>query len=130
MTTSPPVRPQPRLRRFPHLTAVLVIAGASLGAIAVPWLQGESRPSPEASAEPGIWTVPSDACADSEVLEAVDRALLANTEGPENSLLATPDEVDVDARDRQARAWQGLGQEELAFQHCLRLQQTNESPSP
>lgn len=125
------MRPRPRLRRFPHLTAVLVIAGASLmlSAIAVPWLQGESRP-PEASAEPGIWTVPSDACADSEVLEAVDRALLANTEGPENSLLATPEEVDLDARDRQARAWQRLGQEELAFQHCLRLQQTEEAPSP
>lgn len=99
-------------------------------------MQGEPRPSPSASAvrgtsaEPGLWTVPSDACADAEVRGAVDRALLSNTEGPENSLLAAPDEVDSEARDRQAQAWQRLGQDELAFQHCLRLQQTNEAPSP
>lgn len=104
-----------------------------LGAIAVPWMHGGSRPAPSASAAQGTaagqepWTVPSDACADSEVLEAVDRALLSDAEGPGNSLLATPDEVGADARDRQAQAWQRLSQGELAFQHCLRLQQTDDA---
>lgn len=93
-----------------------------LGAIALPWMQGESRPSPSESAESRLWTVPSDACADREVRESVEQALASSTEGPENALLATPDEVDRDARVRQARAWQQLGPADLALQLCLRLQ--------
>ncbi|GAA3606413.1 hypothetical protein [Agrococcus terreus] len=73
-----------------------------------------------------IWSVPADACDDDVVRTTVEDALASGAEGPGSSLLATPDEVPRDARERQARAWHDLDAEALAFQLCLRALQNGD----
>lgn len=81
-------------------------------------------------AQDAIWSVPADACDDDAVRAAVEDSLASGVEGPGNSLLATPDEVPRDARERQARAWRDLDAEALAFQLCLRALQTDHGAEP
>lgn len=98
-----------------------------LGASIAIWGQDsprEASPGGDAAApSSGVWNVQEDACADPDVHTAVDSALASGSEGPLNALLATPDEVDADSRDRQTTAWLALSDRDLAFQLCLRLQQ-------
>lgn len=95
------------------------------------------RGAPERTDEPtsaaeqeAIWRVPADACDDDAVRAAVEDAVVSGAEGPGSSLLATPDEVPRDARERQARAWRDLDAEALAFQLCLRALQTGDGAEP
>lgn len=107
----------PRTKFFLGSAASAVVAvGALLGLGAM--TQG-SEPRPQ---EAGIWDVPADACADPEVLDAVQTALDAPQDSESNSVLARPDEVDEASRAQQVVAWQTLTPNELAFQHCLSVQ--------
>lgn len=106
-----------RTRFFMASAASAVVAvGALLGLGAM--TQG-SEPRPQ---EAGVWDVPADACADPEVLDAVQAALDTPQDGVANSVLARPDEVAAASRDQQEVAWRVLTDEELAFQHCLSAQ--------
>ena len=96
--------------------SAVVAVGALLGLGA---MTHGTEPRPQ---EAGIWDVPADACADPEVLDAVQAALDAPQDGVANSVLARPDEVDAASKAQQIVAWQTLTPEELAFQHCLTAQ--------
>lgn len=96
--------------------SAVVAVGALLGIGA---LTSGSEPRPS---EAGIWDVPAEACADPQVLSAVQAALEAPEGSTSNSALARPDEVDAASRDQQRAAWNALTPEKLAFQHCLAAQ--------
>lgn len=109
-----------RAKFFIGSAASVVVAVAAL--LGIGTLTSESEPRP---AEAGIWDVPADACADPQVLEAVQTALTAPEDSTGNSVLARPDEVDAASRDQQRDAWSALTPEKLAFQHCLAAQGGN-----
>ena len=103
-----------RTKFFMGAAASAVVAvGALLGVGA---MTQATEPRPQ---EAGIWDVPADACADPDVLDAVQAALDAPQDSVANSVLARPDEVDAASRAQQVVAWQTLTPEELAFQYCL-----------
>lgn len=124
-------------RRRRHLRTVGAVALGSTVALAASvaiWGQyspGDASPdvdtaAPSSDVSSDVWSVTEDACADPDVRSAVDSALASGSEGPHNALLATPDEVNVSERARQATAWHALTDHELAFQLCLRLSQDAE----
>lgn len=106
-----------RTRFFMASAASAVVAVGALFGLGAMTQGTEPRPQ-----EAGIWDVPADACADPEVLSAVQAALDTPQDGVANSVLARPDEVDAASRAQQVVAWQTLTPEELAFQHCLSAQ--------
>ncbi|RKQ94594.1 hypothetical protein U746_0343 [Mycolicibacterium mucogenicum 261Sha1.1M5] len=109
-----------RAKFFLGSAAIAVVAVGALLGIGALTSESETRP-----AEAGIWDVPADACADPQVLEAVQAALEAPEGSAANSTLARPDEVDAASQAQQRAAWNALTPEKLAFQHCLAAQGGN-----
>lgn len=118
----------PRTRRRLAIT----LAGLVIATIAIIGYNqshtASAEPGTEASAE--TISVPADACADPDVYEAVQSALLQPNESVDNSLLALPSEVAAKDRATQEQAWQELDDSTREFQLCLRLVQDQAVAGP
>lgn len=113
-----------RTRFFMASAASAVVAVGALFGLGAMMQGTESPPTQEA----GIWDVPADACADPDVLDAVQTALDAPQGGESNSVLARPDEVDEASRAQQVAAWQALTPKSSPSSTAFRFRSAARSP--